>query len=123
MCLCDIGDKIKITITDSYSLDIAGSFSKDLEIKNNIITDTVRKLEMFFKRKFNVSIILEKNLPISSGLGGGSSNAATVARGIINIFNLNIKKADLDELLISIGSDVPFCFYGKPSSTLQGDFS
>lgn len=115
MCLCNIGDKIKISFSDRYSLDITGSFSDDLKVDNNIITRTVKRLEIFCKRKFNVSIILEKNLPISSGLGGGSSNAATVVRGIMKIFNLNIKKVDLDKLLISIGSDVPFCYYGKPS--------
>ena len=115
MCFCDIGDKIRVSKSECYSLNISGPFSENLKLKNNIITNTVKKLETFFNRKFSISIALEKNLPISSGMGGGSSNAATVARAIINIFKLNIKKLDLDELLISIGSDVPFCFYGKPS--------
>ena len=115
MCFCNIGDKIKISKSESYSLNITGPFSDDLKSKNNIITDTLKKLEIFFNKKFSVSIVLEKNLPISSGMGGGSSNAATIVRAIINIFNLNIKKLDLDKLLISIGSDVPFCFYGKSS--------
>ena len=115
MCFCNIGDKIKISKSESYSLNITGPFSDDLKFKNNIITDTLKKLEIFFNKKFSVSIVLEKNLPISSGMGGGSSNAATIVRAIINIFNLNIKKLDLDKLLISIGSDVPFCFYGKSS--------
>lgn len=115
MCFCNIGDKIKISKSESYSLNITGPFSDDLKSKNNIITDTLKKLEIFFNKKFSVSIVLEKNLPISSGMGGGSSNAATIVRAIINIFNLDIKKLDLDKLLISIGSDVPFCFYGKSS--------
>jgi len=115
MCFCNIGDKIKISKSESYSLNITGPFSDDLKSKNNIITDTLKKLEIFFNKKFSVSIVLEKNLPISSGMGGGSSNAATIVRAIINIFNLNVKKLDLDKLLLSIGSDVPFCFYGKPS--------
>ena len=65
MCFCDIGDKIKISKSECYSLNIIGPFSHDLKSKNNIITDTVRKLEIFFNQKFSVSIILEKNLPRS----------------------------------------------------------
>ena len=45
-------------------------------------------------------------------MGGGSSNAATVVRAIHNIFGINESK-DLDNFLISIGADVPFCYYGK----------
>ena len=62
MCFCNIGDKIKISKSESYSLNITGPFSDDLKSKNNIITDTLKKLEIFFNKKFSVSIVLEKNL-------------------------------------------------------------
>ena len=39
--------------------------------------------------KFNIEIVLKKNLPISSGMGGGSSNAATVFHCLKNLYNLN----------------------------------
>ena len=59
MCFCDIGDKIKISKSERYSLNIKGPFSDDLKFKNNIITDTLKKLEIFFNQKFSVSIVLE----------------------------------------------------------------
>ena len=88
-------------------------FQKIYQKKNNIILDAVSILENFFNLKFNIEIILTKNLPIASGMGGGSSNAATIVYCLINLYNLKIKKKDLNFLLFSLGADVPFCFYRK----------
>ena len=55
---------------------------------------------------------LTKNLPISSGMGGGSSNAATVILCLIEMFNINCKK-DFHQSLFSLGADIPFCFFRK----------
>ena len=52
-------------------------------------------------------------------MGGGSSNAATVFHCLKNLYNLKIKKKDLDELLFSLGADVPFCYYRK-SAMVKG---
>ena len=83
-----------------------------LDINENIILKVINGLEQLYKRKFKVNVTLEKNLPISSGMGGGSSNAATVIRAIHDIFGLNESK-NLDNFLISMGADVPFCYHGK----------
>jgi len=53
-------------------------------------------------------IFLKKNIPYGSGLGGGSSDAAFVLRGLIRLYNLKIDSAELLSLAASIGSDVPF---------------
>jgi 4-diphosphocytidyl-2-C-methyl-D-erythritol kinase len=53
-------------------------------------------------------IFLKKNIPYGAGLGGGSSDAAFVLRGLIGLYNLKINTADLLSLAASIGSDVPF---------------
>ena len=67
----------------------------------------------FFNLKFNVEIILTKNLPVSSGMGGGSTNAATVFYSLKKLYNLIIKKKDLTNLLFTLGADVPFCYFRK----------
>ena len=64
-----------------------------LKKKENLIEKTVKELERLYQREFLVSIDLKKNLPISSGMGGGSSNSATVIRCIRKFLvsmNLNI---------------------------------
>ena len=59
-----------------------------------------------------VDISLTKNIPIGAGLGGGSSNAATVLKQLNDILELNISKNHLHELALEIGCDVPFFIDG-----------
>ena len=116
MCFCDIGDYLSIEKSNEFSIETAGPFSKFLcNYENNLITIALKRFEKILKKKFLIKIFLHKNLPLGSGLGGGSSNAAIVIKAIIKIFNVKIAKTVLDKFLFSIGSDVPFCFYGKTS--------
>ena len=65
--------------------------------------------------KHNISgvhIDLEKNIPPGSGLGGGSSNAASVLKGLARLYNLNIRYKDLIKISSLIGADVPFFIHG-----------
>ena len=112
MTFCEVGDVIRIERSKALELKIIGPFGKFLDHNENIILKVVKGLEQLYERKFKVCVTLEKNLPISSGMGGGSSNAATVVRAIHNIFGIN-ESRDLDNFLISIGADVPFCYYGR----------
>lgn len=69
-----------------------------------------------FKRKYKlsqgVSIDVVKNIPIGGGLGGGSSDAACVLKGMRTLFELDISDEELMELSKEIGSDVPFFIKG-----------
>jgi len=59
-----------------------------------------------------INIELQKNIPPGSGLGGGSSNAACILKGLIQLYNLNISLNDLLKIASSIGADVPFFIEG-----------
>lgn len=59
-----------------------------------------------------IEIKLQKNIPPGSGLGGGSSNAASVLKGLLKLYNLNISSNDLLRIGSSIGADVPFFIKG-----------
>jgi len=59
-----------------------------------------------------ISIELQKNIPPGSGLGGGSSNAACILKGISHLYNLNISLNDLLKIGSLIGADVPFFIKG-----------
>ena len=58
--------------------------------------------------KEGVEIILKKNIPVSAGLGGGSSNAATVLLGLNRLWRLHLSKDKLLHFASKLGSDVPF---------------
>ena len=113
MTFCKLGDRIRIKKSNKFSFCIEGPFSDNLSKKKNIILQTISVFEKFLDIKFNVEIVLTKNLPISSGMGGGSSNAATIVHCLEKLYELKIRKRDLNYLLFSLGADVPFCYYRK----------
>lgn len=115
MCICNIGDKIEVSKSSNYELKISGKFKDQLIGKKNIVDDVFFKLKKKFKIKENIKVKIIKQLPISSGIGGGSSNAATLFGIIEFLFNLSIGESEKHKLLNSFGSDVPFCYNRKPS--------
>ena len=70
---------------------------------------------LFFEKlgiKGNCRIKIDKNIPLEAGLGGGSSNAASVLKGLNKIFNYQLHESELLILSENLGSDVPFFIYG-----------
>lgn len=63
-------------------------------------------------RASGARIVIKKRIPLFSGLGGGSSNAATVLKGLNELWNLNLPQETLAGLGCQIGMDVPFFFTG-----------
>jgi 4-diphosphocytidyl-2-C-methyl-D-erythritol kinase len=73
---------------------------------------------LFFKTlgaKEGVKITIEKSIPIAAGLGGGSSNAASVLRGLNHHFNFPFSRDRLMALGLNLGADVPFLLFQKPA--------
>ncbi|WP_035212061.1 4-(cytidine 5'-diphospho)-2-C-methyl-D-erythritol kinase [Alkalicoccus chagannorensis] len=62
--------------------------------------------------KKGADIYIEKRIPMSAGLAGGSTDAAAVLRGLNELWQLGLTLDELAELGAAIGSDVPFCVYG-----------
>ena len=104
----EIHDVILIFKSESLKDDISfsGKFKKGINKKTNTVTkvlDLLRKKKLIKKNFFNINI--KKNIPHGSGLGGGSSNAAS----ILNFFNkkMNLNKIKLQSLAKEIGFDTP----------------
>ena len=112
MTFCDFGDIISIKKAKSFNFTIDGPFSKNLSQKDNIVLKSVTFIEKLLNKNLSIHINLTKNLPISSGMGGGSSNAATVILCLIEMFNINCEE-DFHHSLFSLGADIPFCFFRK----------
>lgn len=114
--LCDI-----LTLKKSKEFSFNSNL-KEIQNENNLIIKTIYLLEDFIKERINVSIHLQKNIPIGAGLGGGSSNAATTLLAINELFNLHLDDETLFELAIQLGSDVPFFLNPIPSfATSRGE--
>ncbi len=80
---------------------------------NNLAHKAARLLITKFNIKKGVSITIDKKIPVGAGLGGGSSNAASVLKGLNQLWNIGLKNRQLQELGAEIGSDVPFFINGK----------
>jgi 4-diphosphocytidyl-2-C-methyl-D-erythritol kinase len=105
---------------DRITFKRAGGFflnAKDSSLKNNNLIEKAINLLAEYTNNQDVKnwqIELKKNLPISAGIGGGSSNAAVTLNFINDYFKLNIPIKKLEELALKIGSDVPACLHQKP---------
>ena len=62
--------------------------------------------------EFGVDIIIQKRIPVSAGLGGGSADAAAVLKGMNILFNTGLSRDRLMQIGSRVGSDVPFCIFG-----------
>lgn len=106
-------DSITIEQNDEYVLTTAG-LPIDCSIEENIITKVYR----LFQEKYHISgaiITLEKHIPFGSGLGGGSSDATTVAKGLDALFHLHLAQQTLCQLVSEVGADCPFFVYNVPA--------
>jgi 4-diphosphocytidyl-2-C-methyl-D-erythritol kinase len=80
--------------------------------ETNLAVKAVRALEAHTGMLPGVRIHLEKHIPHGAGLGGGSSDAAAVLRGLNELFSLKLPLATLGAAAAAIGSDVPFFLHG-----------
>ena len=116
----------KIELSDSISLEpinedniIVESTNKELENESNLAHKVAVLLKKKYKVRHGVKIFIEKNIPLEAGLGGGSSNAATVLLNLNKLWGLKLKENQLIDLAAQIGSDVPF-FMEENAALVEG---
>ena len=69
-------------------------------------------LQQYSQCKLGAEILVKKNIPMGGGLGGGSSDAATVLMALNRLWALNLSRAELLKLGLQLGADVPFFIFG-----------
>jgi 4-diphosphocytidyl-2-C-methyl-D-erythritol kinase len=110
------GDELTAKAADGLSLDIKGAFANKLNNDpENLVLKAARKLCEFAGVKPDIKFQLTKNLPVSSGIGGGSSNAAAALKLTMELLNLDVGDVDLRKLALSLGADVPVCLQSNTS--------
>lgn len=111
----DVGDVVEATPAESLSLTITGEFADGLEAgEGNLVARAARALADAANVATGASLTLEKNLPIASGIGGGSSDAAAALRALNEIWSLNWSTAQLIPIARGLGADVPACLAAVP---------
>ena len=104
-----IHDSLDFSPADELTLTIDGPFGKDLPVNDdNLILKAAHGLAKMAGVTEGASIRLMKRLPLSSGIGGGSSDAAATLKGLIKLWGIRPSEDDLRTLALSLGADVPF---------------
>ena len=107
-------DELDFELTDS-EISVEVLSKSELNGKNNLAYKVAEYLKKVYGVRSGVRIKITKNIPVGSGLGGGSSDAACALIALNELWNLNISNNELFELSKKFGSDTPYCFYQAPA--------
>ena len=121
-CMMEIPlyDIIEITKSDEYEF-IQSGIAVDGKSSDNLCTKAFLLLKRHHEIS-NVRIHLRKQVPIGAGLGGGSSDAVTVLKMLIELFQLQVSEKELEEISADLGSDCAFFVKGGVQlATGRGD--
>jgi len=102
---------------ESGTLDLVSEI--DLPVKENLVYRAAEVLREATGCRLGARITLQKNIPLSAGLGGGSSDAAAALRGLNRFWSLGLNDQTLRLLGARLGSDIPF-FIGPPCALVEG---
>ncbi len=107
--LLDYGDSVEITPAPTLSLDCPGLA---LPSEDNLAMRAARRLQAIAGSEPGANIHIRKRIPAGGGLGGGSSNAATVLLALNRLWDLGLTPQELAELGLELGADVPLFVHG-----------
>jgi 4-diphosphocytidyl-2-C-methyl-D-erythritol kinase len=106
--LIDCADRIGISLRDDGEIRFSGVYGEE-----NLCVRAARLLKQETGTRLGVALSLEKTIPIGGGLGGGSSDAATVLLVLNKLWNLRLNRDALLSIGAKLGADVPVFVYGR----------
>jgi 4-diphosphocytidyl-2-C-methyl-D-erythritol kinase len=104
-------DTITLTVTESPEIELLTPI-KGVENEDNLIIKSARLLKRSSNSTLGVKISINKILPMGGGLGGGSSNAATILVALNTLWQCQLTLNELATLGLSLGADVPIFIHG-----------
>lgn len=119
----DTGDRLSFSPAEQDRLTISGRFAETLSNDaasggDNLVIRARDALRDWASRTGvaapAVHIHLEKNLPVASGIGGGSADAAATLRGLDKLWHLGVPRQELLSIGLPLGADVPMCIESRP---------
>jgi 4-diphosphocytidyl-2-C-methyl-D-erythritol kinase len=115
VAFADVGDVVTARPAAKLSLAVEGPFAPALagDTTGNLVWRAAMMLAERASRSPAVAITLQKNLPVASGIGGGSSDAAATLMALAELWDLDLLASRFAGLAASLGADVPVCLYGR----------
>jgi len=121
VAFADVGDMVEATHSDGLTLNVVGDFAGEIGPgEDNLVLRAARALGEAAGRRAAADLVLEKNLPVASGIGGGSADAAATLRALNDLWRLNWTNPQLAEVGARLGADVPVFFTGGTGAFMAG---
>ena len=111
-----IHDRVSMAPAAGLSLTIEGPYGDDLKETqaDNLVLKAARRLAEIAGTDAGADIRLDKRLPVASGIGGGSADAAAALTGLSELWGIDgAGGPDLEKLALELGADVPACLFGS----------
>ena len=105
----DKGDLLSVETANDSSLVMGGPFAEGLSSSDNLVIRAAHRLAEMSDVRQGARIRLDKRLPVASGIGGGSADAAATLRLLNRFWKLNFSMAELATIARPLGADVPAC--------------
>lgn len=109
---CTDGDRLEARAASDFSLDVTGPFAEALRDEDNLVMKAAHALAASAGVAQGAALRLEKKLPVASGIGGGSADAAAALRLLTSVWQID--PAYAQALAPGLGSDVPACLLSLP---------
>ena len=106
--LIEACDRVGVALRDDGEIRFAGAFQDE-----NLCLKAARALQAHSRCAKGCDLRLEKNLPVGGGLGGGSSDAATVLIVLNRLWKTRLPRSELMQLGLRLGADVPLFIFGR----------
>ncbi|HEX8842056.1 MAG TPA: 4-(cytidine 5'-diphospho)-2-C-methyl-D-erythritol kinase, partial [Sphingomicrobium sp.] len=111
---CTDGDRLSAEQAGELSLNVTGPFAGDLgSSEDNLVLKAARQLREGAGVEKGAAITLDKRLPVTSGIGGGSADAAAALRLLTSMWGID--PAHASGIAPTLGSDVPACLLSLPA--------
>lgn len=109
-------DRLRVEPADGLTLAVEGPFAASVpDGEGNLVLAAARELAWAAHIEPRAALTLTKRLPVASGLGGGSADAAAALLALDRLWGTGMGGHRLRELALTIGADVPVCVWGKPA--------
>jgi 4-diphosphocytidyl-2-C-methyl-D-erythritol kinase len=110
-----IADRITFVPSDTLTLAVIGPFAASLSAgPDNLVVRAAHVLAAESGIPPTGALTLEKHIPVASGIGGGSADAAAALRLLQRAWRLNPDESTMDRIAAGLGADVPVCLRNQP---------
>jgi 4-diphosphocytidyl-2-C-methyl-D-erythritol kinase len=111
----DLCDDIEITLNETPGIRVTCGSAYVPDGPDNIAWRAANALLQLSGKQTGIDITITKKIPVGAGLGGGSSDAATVLMGVNELLELGLSDQHLMETGVKLGADVPFFIFKRPA--------